>query len=51
MKKELNLMDIRSSFESLDKKFTGFGGLNGGGITRLLYSDEWSNAVHELKHT
>ena len=44
-------MDIRSSFESLDKKFTGFGGLNGGGITRLLYSDEWSNAVHELKHT
>lgn len=51
MKKELNLMDIRSSFESLDKKFTGFGGLNGGGITRLLYSDEWSNAVHELKRT
>lgn len=51
MKKELNLMDIRSSFESLDKKFTSFGGLNGGGITRLLYSDEWSNAVHELKHT
>ncbi|MDW8797211.1 allantoate deiminase [Staphylococcus pseudoxylosus] len=44
-------MDIRSSFESLDKKFTGFGGLNGGGITRLLYSDEWSNAVHELKRT
>ncbi|WP_436966100.1 allantoate deiminase [Staphylococcus shinii] len=44
-------MDIRSSFESLDKKFTSFGGLNGGGITRLLYSDEWSNAVHELKHT
>ncbi|MGO2205472.1 MAG: allantoate deiminase [Staphylococcus xylosus] len=44
-------MDIRSSFESLDKKFTGFGGLNGGGITRLLYSDEWSNAVHELKYT
>lgn len=44
-------MDIRSSFESLDKKFTGFGGLNSGGITRLLYSDEWSNAVHELKHT
>lgn len=44
-------MDIRSSFESLDKKFTSFGGLNGGGITRLLYSDEWSNAVYELKHT
>ncbi|MEK4562861.1 allantoate deiminase [Staphylococcus sp. FSL K6-3157] len=44
-------MDIRSSFESLDKKFTAFGGLDGGGITRLLYSDEWSNAVHELKHT
>ncbi|KRG10986.1 allantoate deiminase [Staphylococcus sp. NAM3COL9] len=44
-------MDIRSSFEALDKKFTAFGGLDGGGITRLLYSDEWSNAVHELKRT
>lgn len=51
MKKELNYMDIRSSFEALDKKFTAFGGLAGGGITRLLYSKEWSNAVQALKET
>src|SRR5699024_7350892 len=51
MKKELNYMDIRSSFEALDKKFTAFGGLTGGGITRLLYSKEWSNAVQALKET
>lgn len=44
-------MDIRSSFEALDKKFTVFGGLAGGGITRLLYSKEWSNAVQALKET
>lgn len=44
-------MDIRSSFEALDKKFTAFGGLAGGGITRLLYSKEWSNAVQVLKET
>ncbi|PIS62584.1 allantoate amidohydrolase [Corynebacterium striatum] len=44
-------MDIRSSFEALDKKFTAFGGLTGGGITRLLYSKEWSNAVQALKET
>ena len=44
-------MDIRSSFEALDKKFTAFGGLAGGGITRLLYSKEWSNAVQALKET
>ncbi|PTF24687.1 allantoate amidohydrolase [Staphylococcus cohnii] len=44
-------MDIRSSFEALDKKFTALGGLAGGGITRLLYSKEWSNAVQALKET
>ena len=44
-------MDIRSTFESLDKKFTGFGGLEQGGITRLLYSQEWNDAVRELEKT
>lgn len=44
-------MDIRSSFEALDKQFTSFGGLTGGGITRLLYSKEWSDAVRALKET
>ena len=44
-------MDIKSYFEALDKKFTAFGGLEGGGITRLLYSTEWSNAVQALKET
>lgn len=44
-------MDIKSYFEALDKKFTAFGGLDGGGITRLLYSTEWSNAVQALKET
>lgn len=44
-------MDIRSSFEALDKRFTAFGGLTGGGITRLLYSKKWSNAVQALKET
>lgn len=47
----MNYMDIRSSFEALDKQFTSFGGLTGGGITRLLYSKEWSNAVRALKET
>ncbi|UXJ71080.1 allantoate deiminase [Lysinibacillus fusiformis] len=44
-------MDIQSTFESLDKKFTGFGGLEQGGITRLLYSQEWNDAVRELEKT
>ncbi|GAB0167819.1 allantoate deiminase [Lysinibacillus sp. CTST325] len=44
-------MDIRSTFESLDKKFTSFGGLEQGGITRLLYSQEWNDAVRELETT
>lgn len=44
-------MDIRSSFEALDNKLTSCGGLNGGGITRLLYSEAWSNAIHTLKST
>lgn len=44
-------MNIRSSFEALDKQFTAYGGLIGGGITRLLYSDEWQQAVHALKET
>ncbi|MBO1198743.1 allantoate deiminase [Staphylococcus simiae] len=44
-------MDIRSSFDALDKQFTAYGGLIGGGITRLLYSEEWVNAVHALKST
>lgn len=44
-------MDIRSSFEALDKKITSYGGLTGGGITRLLYTEEWSNAVHGLRET
>ena len=45
-------MDIQLTFEALDKKFTGFGGLEQGGITRLLYSQEWNDAVRELeKHS
>lgn len=44
-------MDIRSSFEALDKKITSYGGLAGGGITRLLYTKEWSNAVHGLRES
>lgn len=41
-------MDIRSTFERLDKKFTSFGGLEPRGITRLLYSPEWREAVQAL---
>ncbi|MGE8035426.1 allantoate amidohydrolase [Lysinibacillus sp. KCTC 33748] len=44
-------MDIQSTFELLDKKFTSFGGLEQGGITRLLYSQEWNDAVRELETT
>lgn len=44
-------MDIQSTFEALDKKFTSFGGLEQGGITRLLYSSEWNKAVRELEAT
>ncbi|MBG9453818.1 allantoate amidohydrolase [Lysinibacillus sphaericus] len=44
-------MDIQSTFQSLDKKFTSFGGLEQGGITRLLYSQEWNEAVRELEKT
>ncbi|MGG0839581.1 allantoate deiminase [Bacillus paralicheniformis] len=44
-------MDIQSTFETLDKKFTSFGGLEKGGITRLLYSPEWIDAVRELEAT
>src|SRR5699024_3715146 len=51
MKKELNYMDIGSSFEALDKKFTAFGRFTGGGITRLSYSKQWSHAVKALKET
>lgn len=47
--KELKCMDIRSSFEALDKKITSYGGLDGGGITRLLYTEEWLNAVQGLR--
>lgn len=42
-------MDIKSSFEALDKQFTSFGGLEQGGITRLLYSKEWKEAVTQLE--
>lgn len=44
-------MDIQSTFETLDKKFTSCGGLEKGGITRLLYSPEWIEAVRELEAT
>ncbi len=44
-------MDIQSTFELLDKKFTSIGGLQQGGITRLLYSQEWNIAVRELEKT
>ncbi|MEY9977372.1 allantoate deiminase [Lysinibacillus sp. RC79] len=44
-------MGIQSTFEALDKKFTSFGGLEQGGITRLLYSQEWNDAVRELEKT
>ncbi|WP_152655985.1 allantoate deiminase [Oceanobacillus sp. CFH 90083] len=44
-------MDIQATFEALDKKFTSFGGLEQGGITRLLYSSEWNEAVRELEAT
>lgn len=42
-------MDIRTMFESLDQQFTSYGGLQDGGITRLLYSDEWTEAVRALE--
>lgn len=41
-------MDIRTTFQRLDKKFTSFGGLDQGGITRLLYTEEWRVAVKAL---
>lgn len=41
-------MDIRSTFERLDEKFTSFGGLEPRGVTRLLYSPEWREAVQAL---
>lgn len=41
-------MDIRSTFKELDEKFTSFGGLSPRGITRLLYSEEWREAVNAL---
>ncbi|MFJ7887152.1 allantoate deiminase [Lysinibacillus xylanilyticus] len=44
-------MDIQSTFELLDKKFASIGGLQQGGITRLLYSQEWNTAVRELEKT
>ena len=42
-------MDIRETFEKLDKQFTSYGGLDPRGITRLLYSEEWRQAVDALK--
>ncbi len=42
-------MDIQLTFDALDKKFTSFGGLEQGGITRLLYSQEWNDAIRELE--
>ncbi|WP_107926220.1 allantoate deiminase [Lysinibacillus parviboronicapiens] len=44
-------MDIQLTFDALDKKFTSFGGLEQGGITRLLYSQEWNDAIRELEKT
>lgn len=44
-------MDIKTTFEELDKLFTSFGGLSQGGITRLLYSSEWKEAVTQLEKT
>lgn len=42
-------MDIKAEFQKLDQHFTSFGGLQGGGITRLLYSKEWTEAVQSLE--
>lgn len=44
-------MDVQLTFDALDKKFTSFGGLEQGGITRLLYSQEWNDAIRELEKT
>lgn len=41
-------MNILSEFEKMDQLFTSFGGLEQGGITRLLYSKEWKAAVDQL---
>ncbi|WP_371814525.1 M28 family peptidase [Jeotgalicoccus sp. WY2] len=42
-------MDIRETFLELDKQFTSYGGLEPRGITRLLYSEEWREAVNALQ--
>src|SRR5699024_1996047 len=42
-------MDIRETFLKLDKQFTSYGGLEPRGITRLLYSEEWRQAVSALQ--
>lgn len=42
-------VNIQETFEQLDRQFTSYGGLTGGGITRLLYSAEWTEAVNGLK--
>ena len=42
-------MSIKDQINYYQEIFTAFGGLKGGGITRLLYTDEWKNAVMRLK--
>ena len=42
-------MNIKETFIELDQQFSSFGGLPQGGITRLLYTEEWRTAVSELK--
>lgn len=41
-------MDIRTTFQQLDEKFSRFGGLEPRGITRLLYTSEWRAAINAL---
>ncbi|EKU50122.1 allantoate deiminase [Staphylococcus massiliensis] len=42
-------MNIKQAYTELDRVFTSFGGLENGGITRLLYTKEWEQAINHLK--
>ncbi|MDO4594662.1 MAG: allantoate deiminase [Tissierellia bacterium] len=42
-------MQIREQIEYYQKIFSSFGALEGGGITRLLYTDQWYEALKRLE--
>lgn len=42
-------MDLKSQVEHFQNIFSQYGALEGGGLTRLLYTDEWLNAQKRLK--